>query len=254
MNIQIASDLHLERQNIINTEEYFSKIIVPSSPILILAGDIGYPEQIIYKSLLEYCSKHFEKIVLIAGNHEYYSKKPISSCNENINNVVSNFENVYFLNNSYIEIDDFVILGTTLWSLIDKTQILNIMMCLSDLRYIHYDENKKLDVNNFNEMHINCYKWLKEHIDIFSDKKIIVVSHHLPSYKLIHNKYTGSKINSAFASTLDHLFSRVNCWVFGHSHASCEKTIDGCLLVSNPYGYSEKENLEYRSNLIYRLE
>jgi len=242
IEIQIASDLHLEY---ITDSDVFADLIIPTAPILILAGDIGYPECSIYKEFINYCSKAFESVILIAGNHEYYSKKSIPEINKLISEIISCYDNVNFLNNNYIIMDNCVILGTTLWSMISKKEMLSVITCLSDLKKIHSKCNKKLDINAYNKMHIKNYIWLKKTMDDFEGKKIIVVSHHLPSFELINNKYKNSKINSAFASKLDHLFANVSCWIFGHSHSSCETTKNGCYLISNPHGYSDEENKQY---------
>ena len=55
MNLQIASDLHLEfydfNKYIHNTAK-FEEFLRPSAPILVLAGDIGYPKESIYKDFI----------------------------------------------------------------------------------------------------------------------------------------------------------------------------------------------------------
>lgn len=73
MKFQIASDLHLEFYKNININDFFdiSKIEEPTT--LILAGDVGYPTHKNYEIFLSECSKIFKHIILIAGNHEYYS-------------------------------------------------------------------------------------------------------------------------------------------------------------------------------------
>ena len=62
--IQYVSDLHLEKK--IN-----NRSIIAKKPYLILAGDIGYPFQNNYKNFLLHMSYIFNKVFLIAGNHEY---------------------------------------------------------------------------------------------------------------------------------------------------------------------------------------
>ncbi len=66
--IQLASDLHLEK----NSNIPFDQLIKPSAPWLALCGDIGYCEQEIYQNFIKWVSTKFEKVFVIAGNHEYY--------------------------------------------------------------------------------------------------------------------------------------------------------------------------------------
>ena len=69
---QYISDIHLETHH--NTSKnIFEKILKPSAPYLVLCGDIGYPGAELYKPFLEYCSKNFERVFYIAGNHEFYN-------------------------------------------------------------------------------------------------------------------------------------------------------------------------------------
>jgi hypothetical protein len=72
IKFQYVSDIHLETYQ--NTSKVlFKTILKPSAPYLALCGDIGYPGAQLYKPFLEYCSKHFEHVFYIAGNHEFYN-------------------------------------------------------------------------------------------------------------------------------------------------------------------------------------
>lgn len=59
------------------------------SRILLLAGDIGWPDQPIYKLFLALCMVKFKHVFVIAGNHEYYSPQQytISEINRKIEKV-----------------------------------------------------------------------------------------------------------------------------------------------------------------------
>ena len=71
---------------------------------------------------------------------------------------------------------------------------------------------------------------MKEH----PDKRFVVVSHHLPSYKLIHPKFLKCCFNSAFASEVpSDCTTQIVAWVAGHTHEPCE---NGKFHV-NPIGY-----------------
>jgi len=62
---QYVSDLHLEfRKKVLR--------IPPVAPFLLLAGDIGYPCRSLYREFLRYAAHDFEKVFLVAGNHEFY--------------------------------------------------------------------------------------------------------------------------------------------------------------------------------------
>jgi len=70
MKIQLASDIHLEFEG---CYERMPKIkAVSPDNVLVLAGDIGKPSQPIYKQFLNEMAQQFAKVIVVAGNHEYY--------------------------------------------------------------------------------------------------------------------------------------------------------------------------------------
>jgi hypothetical protein len=69
-------------------------------------------------------------------------------------------------------------------------------------------------------------------------QKVVVLSHHLPTYKNIDVTYKDHPCNSAFATNLEYLIADpIVLWAHGHSHYSVENKINDVLVVSNPFGY-----------------
>src|SRR6516164_3747796 len=102
--LQYISDLHLEhRKQIIK--------IPAKSRYLSLLGDIGNPFQPLYKEQMKYCSDHFEKTIVIAGNHEYDFCKDRGTTDCAILKVTQDTRNVVFLNNSSLVLENHRILG-----------------------------------------------------------------------------------------------------------------------------------------------
>ena len=106
--IKVISDIHLEYYTDYN---FFSIIEPDSTSILCLLGDIGNPFSDLYKKFIEWCSKNFYRVFIIAGNHEYYNSS-IEKSNSKITDVCS-FYNTHFLNNSSFIINDKIFIGTT---------------------------------------------------------------------------------------------------------------------------------------------
>lgn len=71
MNIQFASDLHLE---VPKNARYFQKEkIIPRADILILAGDtMCWDEDYLRNSFWDELSSSFALVLVIPGNHEFY--------------------------------------------------------------------------------------------------------------------------------------------------------------------------------------
>jgi predicted phosphodiesterase len=235
LKIQYISDIHLE----------FYKnlpIINAIAPVLCLAGDIGYPDSKIYKDFLINLNDNinFEKIFLISGNHEYYNQcEPIEETNKKINSLLqkNNLNKISFLNNSSEYYNGYLFIGSTLWS-----HISNKKNTTNDFKYI---ENMTID--KCNELHKNSVDFITKETELNKDKKIIMLTHFLPSYNLIDQKYEAySKYNQCFASHNDNLIvDPVVLWIYGHTHSPKESMINNIPLVCNPIGYpGENKNID----------
>jgi predicted phosphodiesterase len=119
--------------------------------VLVLAGDVGRPDRRGYRDFLHYCSQRWEKVFVVAGNHEFYNtdnharatyrfKKevtkpapvgelfnPLTESARGIRETVaerlqrceaiaSTFHNVEFLNRRAVDWAGVRWLGATLWS------------------------------------------------------------------------------------------------------------------------------------------
>lgn len=229
MKFQLVSDIHLEMG-----KPYYIPV---KAPYLLLAGDIGYPESKAYKEFMEYISKKFEKVFFIAGNHEFYcNKKKITpnGVQSDLEDKISSMEeiskkisNVHFLNNSYYDLEDIRIVGSTLWSDIDP-----------DAPSIN-DQHQLVGIDTV-KIHKESVEYLEKVINE-SDRKVLVMTHHLPSYEMVMEKYRGNfwkKYNTHFYSNVDHLFKKPVCaWVCGHSHGFLKKEINGIPCYMNAFGY-----------------
>ena len=225
---QYFSDIHLEiyEENERELEDLFAKI-KPCAPFLILAGDIGYPSRKLYKSFLEYLSPLFQHIFIISGNHEYYdsanTRKTMMDIDTNIRKVVAEFPNITFLQNEVYDMSDIcsdlMIFGGTFWSDI-KPEEKEIVSCMM----MDYRKIKEFNVSTCCSLHNEAIRKLKEALDTYPEKRFIIISHHLPSYSLIHPRFINSGLNSAFASDIDIAKdSRIVVWIAGHTHETiCE--------------------------------
>ena len=243
MKFQIFSDTHLEFYK--NIESF------PEFPVtaeyLILAGDIGYPEQQIYKDFLKMVSERYKKVIVIAGNHEYYqgfkkSRRIFESYKiENIFNMsdvedvirteVAKYPNIIYLNNEVTWIDGVKIIGSILWYFSKELAELS----LNDYSNI-WDNSKYLTWQGVLRKHIDCVKFIETEIN--KGEPCIVITHHLPSKKMVQLKYQGHPLNFCYSTDLDFLIkSPVKAWISGHSHGFIEKTINNIPCIVNAIGY-----------------
>jgi predicted phosphohydrolase len=247
-NFQIVSDLHIEY----NTNEVPDplSLITPSADILILAGDIGsfYQYNQLETFLINLC-KHFKVVLYVPGNHEYYSMKGYPTLK--MKNLLNNFlkmettiNNLYVLNRSSVEIDDVCIVGCTLWSNTDVV-IPKFIVRIPDMNTKVYKQKYDGDLVYIKKM----IKYCKT-----KNKKLMVVTHHCPSYSVItSNKKLKDKYISLYASHLDHLLQddMVHTWVSGHIHINFDFITDGGThLVGNQRGKPKDKITDYKMNMV----
>lgn len=90
MRIQVLSDIHLEEKAQIPS-------ILPMSDTLFLAGDIGVLGNNLYESFINYCSKGWDIVFYVLGNHELYSKdKSIDELVEDYKGFLASMTILYF--------------------------------------------------------------------------------------------------------------------------------------------------------------
>jgi len=235
MQIQYVSDLHLEFLKTIPK-------ITPRAKTLVLAGDIGYPHQPIYAAFLKDVSSKFEKVFLIAGNHEYYTQNTcmMEDVDNQIQEIIEkhSLENVSFLNYDYEDYQGVRFVGIPLWSQIkDPKYLINDFVAI-----------KHMSTELYNELHAMGCELIEEMLE-HSEIPIVMITHHMPSYQLIDPMYSGPNIapyNQCFASHCDDLIrDPIVLWIYGHTHQPSDTYINSVRLVCNPKGYpGENQILE----------
>ena len=134
MKIQVISDTHLEFYKEINQQN----IILPNCDYLFLAGDICKIGHINYTKFLQYCSDNWTKTFVVLGNHEYYnSRKTYDVLLSKYRELFELFDNVFLLEKDILELDDWVIVGCTLWSHIVNKQ-LDVVNCTHQIKKIWF--------------------------------------------------------------------------------------------------------------------
>lgn len=248
MKFQYISDIHLEFYDTNNTGSFFpNSYLHPIAPYLVLAGDIGIPELKSYRIFLEWCSSRWKHIFLVAGNHEYYTyrcstKSDMKTKQALIQEICSEFSNIHFLNcdSFYLQEEGIRILGCTLWSDIPEAKLGKAIAYMNDTRFIVEKDNIFITPQRVSELHKEEKTWLENQILQCQQNKeeCLVITHHLPSFSLIHEKYKAHPLNVCFASECESLIhSPVKGWICGHSHTAMEITIHDVPCRLNPYGY-----------------
>ena len=153
VKFQYCSDIHLEFYDLFHRdsaiENNFETIIKPgAAPYLILPGDIGQPHLPLFRQFFEWCSKHWQEVFYVTGNHEYYSSEkpplPMDFIEDEIAYALRGLDNVHWLCQGCpggtmsrdISGTDVTIVGTTLWTYIDEEDEQNVKAHMMDYRVI----------------------------------------------------------------------------------------------------------------------
>jgi len=245
LNLQIASDIHLEHYSNI----MFETILTPNkNNILGLLGDIGDPKTELYKQFIYWCSQNFHIVLLISGNHEYYGSD-IKTTDQIIESIANSLNNVFYLNNKgLILYNKFIILGTTLWSYVREEYQEYISNNMNDYKYI-----KDLTITDTNNLFLENFNFLNKYVQEYRDKyKIIILSHHTPSIdKTSSPKYKNSLSNYAFSTEIN--TEGIHTWCYGHTHYNNDFMKNNTRIISNQRGYKDKILCNYKKDLTINI-
>ena len=147
-------------------------------------------------------------------------------------------ENVGYYQNQVVRVNDIDFILSTLWSRINPSDEYFVWKGMNDFRQIKFG-GKLLQVDEFNLMHETCIGFIRKSIEESTAAHIVVVTHHLPTLQVVAPYHRGSVLNSAFASEYGDLIadSRIDAWIYGHSHTNIDTEIGGTRIISNQMGY-----------------
>lgn len=247
--IRELSDLHCE----------FHPFVVPPLPedketVLVLAGDIDlcHRQNLIF--FLQTLSQQFKHIIYVFGNHEFYKNSLSGSINKFKQKLKNeNINNVSVLDNESIIINDIAFVGGTMWTDFDNHNPLTMIdaeMYMSD--YLHIRTGNKnneymnaIKTNDIYIKHIETRNYIFEECKKHKDNnlKVVVVTHHSPSFGSVSEGYRGNIFNTLYHSNLDNLIldSKIDIWFHGHVHQSFDYKIDSTRIIVNPRGYHPME-------------
>jgi predicted phosphodiesterase len=215
---------------------------------LFLAGDIGYPNYPEYNKGLFYeficwCTDNYKKVFFVMGNHESYNNDMLEVI-ESIRQINKEKPNFIFLEKGIIsDLESYKVIGCTLWSHADR----EAFQYMNDKNFIKIND-KKLERLKLIELHKEDKKWIKNNVD----KNTIVMTHHLPSFNLIHPDYQNfefEKYNSAYASECDDLIKKAKIWINGHTHKASDKILYNTRCICNPRGYINQPDINNEFNI-----
>jgi DNA repair exonuclease SbcCD nuclease subunit len=265
IRIQYASDLHLEFVDKVTCQP----ILKPIAPYLALAGDVGRPDKRAYRDFLNYCSRNWDDVFVVAGNHEFYNSRhsgnwrhmpagtveTVPQRMKQCTTIAAEFPNVHFLDRRRVDRAGVAFLGATLWTDLRGHESL-VSEFMNDYKMIAVVGDagvRPLQPADTLAMHMEDRAWLDAEISACEEegRPAVVITHHLPTFDLISDRYRDSPLNAAFASRADDLIrAPVRAWIAGHTHCGIHRTWtqpDGAVILGavNPRGYPNEQGTGY---------
>lgn len=265
MKIRVCSDLHLESgiefrspTNGVPASYIIPKDDADSESVLIIAGDIHYITKMhTVPKFFEDLSNRFKAVIVVTGNHEYW-KGNMTEADAQYRAFLKTWENIHFLQGQHITIDGVTFYGCTLWTELKAQHDLYFAQYgMVDYRAIRFG-GQMLHARDTRAIHTVHRDGLEQFIKHKHDKanKLVVVTHHGPSFKSCDARFKDSSLNAAFYSDMDSFIadSPIDIWVHGHTHSSHDYHIGNTRIICNPMGYDlGKENIAYKSKLFVEI-
>lgn len=228
LSAEVISDTHLNLWNY--KPEEISKIFPGTSDTLILAGDIGDPDEASLYTALQIAKQKYKRVIYVPGNHEFYlresgSKKTPASVLSWFEKLDDQWNNFHFFYRRNEVIDGVRILGATGWSSSPS---------MTDWSNIISEEGKK-DID-----------FLEKGL-LYSKQPVLIVTHYPSTLRVIQGEFKNTIKQYDYGQNLERMYHYpLHTWIFGHIHQKHILTIpysssiqgEGKVrILCNPYGY-----------------
>lgn len=203
-----------------------------------------------------------------------------------ISTTFSGNNGIRLLSNSLTEHQGIVIIGSTLFTdfaLYGKDKIEQCMAYakkyMNDFRYIYVVGHREYSLNPDGTWKIKMKKrsestvrpftpqdhayffnfsigYIKEKVQEYKHKPIIIVTHHAPSPYSISPEYKGDILSAAFASNLNEFIidnPQIRVWAHGHVHSPFDYILGQTRVVCCPFGYRNENNFALPENYGTRI-
>jgi Icc-related predicted phosphoesterase len=220
---------------------------VPDADICVCAGDVlnkGVARAMGY--LAEQVAPHMP-VVFVPGNHEFYKSSLVEGMHEAR---ALRLPGVHLLDDSAVVLDGVRFVGGTLWTDMELGggRAWNVNAAeglMNDYKAISYQKRpwQRLKAVDLVALHHETRRNIDMYLSVPFDGPTVVVTHHAPHPASIHERFTGSALNAAYASDLTDLIERrkPDLWVHGHMHDAADYMVGDTRIVCNPAGYPDEK-------------
>ena len=225
---EVISDTHLNMWKYKPDE--LVKLFSLQTPNLILAGDIGDPDEPTLHMFLNIARTKYKRVIYVPGNHEFYNRQPGSkkrpaSTLDWFQKLDDQWSNFHFFYRRNEVIDGIRVIGATCWSTTPSGTEWANMISVEAKKDIEFIE-KGLSL---------------------SKEPVLVVSHYPSTLRVIQDNFKNMLSEYNYGQNLEWLYRYpLHTWVFGHVHQKHDFSIpyesslygNGKVrILCNPHGY-----------------
>ncbi len=272
MRVQLASDLHLERN--------FDFVLRPTAgaEVLVLAGDVGSYQSGSALTGSDFGLQRFspvrdgntwKAVLFVPGNHEY-DLLEFHATKDRLRETCESL-GIIWLDRQVVTIGQTRFIGTTLWSDFDAES--RVLAMRSGRNWQESDPDATIKrkkafraanhylrknttrmsgqpmlAEDMRPVALECQAWLRGALDTSFTGTTVVVTHFAPSLQSADPRYGLGPGTAGFCNSLEDLMVKADIWMHGHLHCHNDYCVQGiqdgreyrCRVVSNPLGYLEK--------------
>jgi predicted phosphodiesterase len=273
MRLQLASDLHLER------DPAFRLPAAPGADTLVLAGDIGsYQAGSRLAEADDFGLSRFspgapgvpwQRVLFVPGNHEYDGFE-FDEAHARLRSACARL-GITWLEREVLVIEGVRFIGTTLWTdfealargqgtMTQQMQALEKAYRAANFylrRFTATRDGVPMLAEQWREVGLECQQWLRAALAQPFAGPTVVVTHYAPSLRSADPRYGLTPGTAGFCNALDDLLDHADLWLHGHLHCASDYRSghgERCRVVANPLGYASKgEQEDFRPGLVIEL-
>lgn len=263
MKLRVYSDIHLDHYKNVDSLWYPPYMPDNKDTTLVLAGDIWIGTKFIEYagfSWIQRVANRFKEVIVVLGNHDYWpthnkltTQKGGEKCNAMLQD--RGITNVHVLDMNTHQDGEYLFVGCTLWSDMKNMDPLVMWMMPRMMAYdgdIAYETGEGLFLRMTSERWVHTHIRHRNYIEMIArqnqDKKIVVVTHHVPVLGVGDPSFVGHDSNWYYMSDLSELIidnPNIVLWAHGHTHHHQHETAVGnAIVMNNCMGYPHQKHEE----------
>ena len=253
------SDLHLEFGPFVPENKTKADVLIVAGDAVVaslypLSKKMSYVDEETKECLENFdeffkvASQEFDRVIHINGNHEHYSGD-VAKTSETLKKELFDKYNITHLEKESVDIGEVLVYGGTLWTDFAQGDYDTMQSAARSMNDYYGVANTDRPVTPTNvlqrfepedayESHLDFKIGLNRVLSL-SEKPVIVVTHHAPSFKSVNY---GKQLDRYFyASNLEGFITqhseKIPVWCHGHLHTNSDYQVLNTRILCNPRGY-----------------